>query len=105
MKKHFRRIVEDVKLTFEELNTVPAEIEACLNPRPLTEVREAEDVIVALTSAHFLLGHPVEALPDPPFSFQLIIILRHWNLCQALVCHIWQCWSTEYLCHVQKFAK
>ena len=31
MKTHFRRIVGDTKLTFEELTTILAQIEACLN--------------------------------------------------------------------------
>ena len=34
MKTHLRRIVGDVKLTFEELSTVLAQIEACLTPHP-----------------------------------------------------------------------
>ena len=69
MKKHSKRIVGDLKLTFEELTTVLAQIEACLNSRPLTEVLEAEDGIEALTPGHFLTGRPVESLPDPLTHF------------------------------------
>ena len=57
MKKHFRRIVGDVKLTFEELTAVVAKIEACLNSRPMTEIPEAEDGIEAVTFGHLLIGH------------------------------------------------
>ena len=67
--------MEDVKLTFEELITVLVQIEACLNSRLLTEVPEAEDGIETLTPGHFLIGHPVEALPDPPSSFQSMTML------------------------------
>ena len=65
MKKHFRRIVGDVKLTFEELTTILVQIEAWLNSRLLTEVPEAKNGTEALTPGHFLIGCPIEALPDP----------------------------------------
>ena len=81
MKEHFERIVEDVKLTFEELTTLLVQIEAFLHSRTLTEVPEPEDGIEALTRSHFLIGRPVEALPDPPPSFQSMTMLRRWNLC------------------------
>ena len=85
LKKHFRRIVVDIKLTFEELATVLARIEVWLNCRPLTAVPEVKDGIEALTPGHFLIGRPVQALPDAPSSFQSMMMLRRWNLCQALV--------------------
>ena len=61
---HFRRIVGGVRLTFEELATVLMQIEACVNSRPLTPLPHPEDGIEALTPGHFLIGNPLEALPD-----------------------------------------
>ena len=63
-KTHFRRIVGGVRLTFEELSTVVTPIEACLNSRPLP-LPEATDATEVLTTGHFLIGHPLEAFPDP----------------------------------------
>ena len=43
-----------------------------------------------LTSGHLLIGKPLEAVPDPTFSYRSISLLRHWHLCQATVCHFWK---------------
>ena len=53
-----------IHLTFEELTTVLTQIEACLNSTPLTPLPLPEDGIETLTSGHFLIGAPSEALPD-----------------------------------------
>ena len=47
----------------------------------------------------------MEALPDPSFLYHTFSLLRRWQLCQNLVCHFWQQWSTEYFTSLQKFAK
>lgn len=71
MKAHLKRIVGDVKLTFEELSTVLTQIEACLNSRPLIP-SPSEDGIEPLTPGHLLIGRPLESLPDPHASYQLV---------------------------------
>ena len=87
-----------VKLTFEELATVLVQIEACLNSRPLTVLPCGDDGgIESLTPGHFLIGRPVEALLDPESSYHSLSLLKHWHLCQSLVCHLWQRWVKEYL--------
>ena len=49
MKFHFKRVVGDVKLTFEELMTVLCQIESCLNSTPLTLLpAHDDDGVVAL---------------------------------------------------------
>ena len=66
LKRHFRHIVSDVRLTFEELATctILAQVEACLNSTPLTPLPQPEDGIEVLTPGHFLIGRPLKALPD-----------------------------------------
>ena len=96
-KSHLRRVVGNVKLTFEELTTVLSQIEACLNSRPLVALPLADDGVEALIPGHFLVGRPLEALPDPALAYWSISILSRWHLCQALVRHLWQRWSADYL--------
>ena len=106
MKTHLRRILGNVKLTFEELSTTLTQIEACLNSRPLIPLPNDDDGIEALTPGHFLIGRPLEALPDPSFVHaDSITLLKRWQLCQALVRHFWKRWSTEYITHIGQFTK
>ena len=53
---------------------------------------------------HFV-GRPLEALPDPVSSHRSLSLLKRWHLCQALVRHFWQRWTTEYLTSLQKINK
>ena len=105
-KTHLRRVIHDTKLTFEEATTVLAQVEACLNSRPLTPVDSPDDDgIEVLTPGHFLVGQPLCALPDPPASYQSGSLLRRWHLCQSLVRHFWRRWSTEYISTLNRYTK
>ena len=104
-KYHLKRILSGVKLTFEEYTTVLAQVEACLNSRPLVTLSCSDDGCDALTPGHFLIGRPLEALPDPAFSYRSINLLRRWHLCQDLLRHFWKKWSTDYLASLRKYAK
>ena len=106
VKTHLRRIVSPVKLTFEEFTTVLAQIEACLNSRPLTPVNSPDDDgIAALTPGHFLVGRPLTSLPDSQLSYRSVSLLRRWHLCQQLVRHFWERWHKEYFCTLNKYNK
>ena len=105
MKTHLRRIISDIKLTFEEFTTVLTQIEAVLNSRPLAPMPCDDDGIEALTPGHFLVGKPLEALPDPSDSYRPVSLLRRWHLCQSLVRHFWKRWSTEYLHTLRHYKK
>ena len=104
-KYRLKRIVSTVKLTFEEMSTVLTQIEACLNSRPLVPLICDEDGFEASTPGHFLIGRPLDSLPDHSLSYCSIPLLRLWHLCQNLVRHFWQRWSTEYLSTLNTFAK
>ena len=77
----------EVRLKYEELATGVAQVEACLNLRPLTPLPKPSGGIQELTPGHFLIGKPLTALPDPPESRQPITMLCRWHLCQRLTSH------------------
>ena len=105
-KYHLKRVVNDTKLTFEEMCTLLTGIEACLNSRPLTPLHSVEDAIEVLTPAHFLIGRPLEALPDHnDMGSQPTSILSRWYLVQSLIQHFWKRWSEEYLTSLRKTTK
>ena len=83
-KRHRRHVLGGVCFTFEELTTTLAQVEACLNSRPLTAMPESDKCIEDLTPGHFLLGSLLEAHPDPTNSFHEIPLLKRWHLCQTL---------------------
>ena len=105
MKLHLRKVVGENKLTFEDYSTVLAQVEACLNSRPLCPLPDSDDGIDALTPGHFLIGRPLEALPDSSFTYQPNSLLRRWQFCQLLVRQFWQRWSDEYFTILRKFTK
>ena len=79
-KRHFRRVVGDTKLTYEEATTVLAQIEGCLNSRPLAPLPFDDDGVEALTRGHFLIGRALSSLPDSLFSYQSLPLLKRWHL-------------------------
>ena len=64
VKIHLKRVLGDVKLTYEELSTLLYQIEACLNSRPPAPLPNDDDGIEALTPGHFLVGKPLTGLPE-----------------------------------------
>ena len=103
-KTHIKIVLGEVKLNFEEFSTVLVQVEACLNSRPLTPLPDHSDALEVLTPGHFLIGRPLAALPDE-VSHEKVTHLRRWQLCQALVRHLWARWSSEYLRSLWKISK
>ena len=100
VKYHLRRILGDVKMTYEEFSTLLAQIEACLNSRPLTPLSNDPDDLQALTPGHFLIGRPLQALPDSVDTSKSLSLLKRWQLCRNLLSHFWKRWSAEYITHL-----
>lgn len=62
MKHHLKRTIGQTNLNYEELTTLLTRIEAILNSRPL--VQADSDDIPYISYGHFLVGRPLNALPE-----------------------------------------
>ncbi|GAB1869103.1 Integrase catalytic domain-containing protein [Camponotus japonicus] len=96
-KYHLRWVIGEAKLTFEEMSTLLAQIEACLNSRPLQAMSDDPDDFSTLTPGHFLIGAPLLAIPEPSLAQEVPNTLSRWQLLQQMRDHFWQRWSREYI--------
>lgn len=96
-KTHLKRIVGNVKLTFEELSTVLVEIGAVLNSRPLFAVSNDPADPLVITPAHYLIGRPLTSIPEPSLENAKATRLTRWQHLQLMREHFWRAWSRDYL--------
>lgn len=99
-KRHLKRINKDTKLTYEEMATLLAQIEACLNSRPLCQIDKTTEI--PLTPGHFLVGEPLISVPDQDYQHVKIGLLTRWQLIQRMTTDFWHRWQTEYLHTLQQ---
>ncbi|GFV60705.1 integrase catalytic domain-containing protein [Trichonephila clavipes] len=64
VKYHLRRVVGNARLTYEELSTVLAPIEAVFNSRPISPLSSDPNDYQALTQGHFLIGRSLTSIPE-----------------------------------------
>nr|XP_042900823.1 uncharacterized protein LOC122269859 [Parasteatoda tepidariorum] len=104
-KYHFKRVVGSARLTLEEFLTVITQIEGILNSRPLTPLPSDTDEFQVLTPGHFLIGKPINSIPEPNFIDKKDNLLNRWQRVQKLVQTIWRHWQNSYLSHLQQRSK
>ena len=96
MKYHLRWTLGSHVATYEELCTLLAEIEACLNSRPLCALSDDPFNQTYLSLRHFLIGEPLTQLPAADFTDVKLNRLSRWQTYQQ-VQQFWQRWSSDYL--------
>ncbi|XP_045541438.1 uncharacterized protein LOC123722924 [Papilio machaon] len=101
-KGHLKRVYGDSTLTFEEISTVLAQIEACLNSRPLSMLSDDPKDPTPQTPGHFLIGEPLLTVPDRSYEDAKISSLRRWQVTQRMIQQFWKRWSSEYLTHLSQ---
>ncbi|XP_024875128.1 uncharacterized protein LOC112456671 [Temnothorax curvispinosus] len=104
-KNHLKRVVGDAALTFEEMYTVLAQIEAVMNSRPLTPISNDPNDLSYLTPGHFLVGDSLTSTPQQDVSRVPINRLSRWQRINQIYQHFWKRWSCEYLQQLQQRTK
>ncbi|XP_015189698.1 PREDICTED: uncharacterized protein LOC107073524 [Polistes dominula] len=87
LKFHLRRSVGDTLLTYEEISTLLAQVEAILNSRPLEPLSEDPEDISVLTPGHFLIGTALNAVPEGSVLDISASRLSRWQFIQQRVQH------------------
>lgn len=105
VKYHLKRTVGNARLTFEELLTVVAQIEAILNTRPITPISSDVNDLEALTPGHFLIGRPMTAIVEPELLEINENRLSRWHRVTRYVQLIWKRWHRDYLNTLQQRSK
>ncbi|XP_058836416.1 uncharacterized protein LOC131693000 [Topomyia yanbarensis] len=104
-KKHLLRVLGNSSVSYEDFTTLLAQVEGCLNSRPLTQLSDDPTDLQPLTPAHFLVGSSLQALPDKNYNSVPANRLSHWQLIQQQLQHFWRRWYTEYLSQLQARVK
>ncbi|XP_059056086.1 uncharacterized protein LOC131849964 [Achroia grisella] len=107
-KYHLKRVLDGTTLTYEELSTLLAQVEACLNSRPMYRLPTSQEDSLPLTPGHFLIGEPLITVPENNYMNHNSSMLRRWQLMQKLTQNFWRKWSREYLttlCNRYKWTK
>ncbi|XP_044598360.1 uncharacterized protein LOC123274683 [Cotesia glomerata] len=104
-KHHLCRVIRKQQLTYEEMSTFLTQVEAVLNSRPLCSLTEDPDDLSVLTPGHFLIGGPLNIVPEPSLEDIQISRLSRWQLLRRMTDDFWTKWSKEYLQKYQPIYK
>lgn len=104
-KHHIKRVMGNSHLTFEEITTLFAQVEAILNSRPLCPMSSSPDDLLFLSPGHFLIGRPLTALPSPALTDIKESQLPRYARLEKIRQHFWQRWQREYVTELQQRTK
>lgn len=98
-KHHLKRTVGDAKLFYKEFLTVVTQIEGILNSRPISPLSSDFFYFEPLTPGHFLIGRPINWIPEPQVINESDNKLSRWQRLTKMFEQIWKRWSVDYLNH------
>lgn len=104
-KFHIKRVAGNTPLTFEEFDTLLAQVESILNSRPLSPLSSDPSDLSPLTPGHFIIGRSLTAMPEADLTSEPTNRLTRYQHLQQMNQHFWRRWSQEYLGELQRRTK
>ncbi|XP_022823337.1 uncharacterized protein LOC111354230 [Spodoptera litura] len=104
-KHHIKRVIGNLHLTFEELQTLFAQVEAILNSRPLCPMSSNPNDFLSLSPGHFLIGRALTAVPSPLLEDEDPNKLKRYQKLEQVCQHFWRRWQAEYNNELQRRQK
>ena len=105
-KRLLKKMTNNLTFTYEEFNTILAQVEAVLNSRPIAPLETiSEEGLEALTPGHFLVGRALQSLLTDKTSSNRVSSIKRWNLLQKPTEEFWQQWKADYLLHLNRYRK
>ncbi|GFX32543.1 integrase catalytic domain-containing protein [Trichonephila clavipes] len=101
-KFYLKRVVGNIRLTYEEFLTVIIQIEGMLNSRPLVPLSSDLDDLNVLTPSHFLIGRSITSIVEPDLTDLNENRLDNWQKITKIIQLIWKRWSVDYLNSLQQ---
>ena len=92
LKQHLRKVMKKQNLLIEHFSTVITQNESMLNSRPLTALSTDPNDLSALTPGHFLIGSPINLLPDLNSKKTRIGNLKDFQQMQTTINQFWKEW-------------
>lgn len=105
-KFHYKRVLGETPLTFEEHSTLASQIEGCLNSRPIAAISTDSRDPMPLTPGHFLIGRPIHSLPPDSDTDDLSkTYANRFTLLLAMRNSFWKTWKKEVLHQLIQYNK
>ena len=101
VKKCLRKVLDNARLSFDELLTVLSEVEATRNSRPLTYDYDNKGEEV-LTPTHLIYGRRLTSLPESPEVEDNIGCNRRYRYVNERLQHFSKRWRREYLTNLRE---
>lgn len=101
-KYYFKRELLDSYLYIDEIETLIIQVEAVLNSRPLTPISTSPDDLNYLTPGHFLIGQPLNLIPEPTWKNDNPGRLKNWQLIQQITTTLWERFQRDYVSELQR---